>query len=98
MEIEQTAPRTEEQIRQDSKTLKLVIGGYGLLGTLAFIAVAWYVELSNWVIWSGAMVLFEIVSFVFVLRALNNGRDQNLAELREEQGLTPASQLPDVGI
>lgn len=91
-------PRTEEEVRQQFAATRRVILLAAAPGMLMFILVVWYIDLANWPIWVGGMLVVELACFGFVFRELATNEKKAIDELREEHGLTPISNYPDVGV
>ncbi|MFT4049852.1 MAG: hypothetical protein QM648_08440 [Solirubrobacterales bacterium] len=98
-ETEQNAPASEEEIREGVDRIKSAIRFSVLISTPLLILIAWLADLSSlaWLV-VGVIVAYEIISYPFIMRMLDRGQARQIEELRAKQGLTPASQLPDVGV
>jgi hypothetical protein len=99
MATEAPTTLTEAEITQSFAAIKrsIRIATFGI--TPLTILMAWYFEVGTlgWVI-VGIISVYEFAGYPFMMRYLDRNEDARLAELREAQGLTPASQLPDVGV
>ncbi len=95
----QEQAETEAEARAAIAKIKKAILWSAFVSTPAMIAVAWYAEVDTW-IWVvvGAIAAYEVVSYPFVMRMLDRSLEARIDEIRKEQGLTPAGELPDVGV
>lgn len=90
---------TEEEAREATAKVKKAIKWSAFITTPVMLAIAWFFDVDTWVwILVGAIAVYELVSFPFLMRMLDNSLEARIDEIRAEQGLTPASQLPDVGV
>ena len=95
----EATPTTEAEMLEAGRLIKRAMAIATFVFTPIMLLFAWYFNVSTiaWIV-VGALTLYEIVSFPLLVRMIDRNIAKNVAELREEQGLTPAHQLPDVGV
>lgn len=91
--------KSEAEIREEREKFKRAFRISVLVTTLILVLTAVLVDLgSTGRIIVGAIVVYEIISYPFMIRMMDRHTEQVIADQRDEQGLTPAEDLPDVGV
>lgn len=92
-------PATESEVLDGVRLVKRALAAAAFIYTPIMILVAWYLDAST-IVWIlvGAIAVIEFAGYPLWVRVLDRNAEENIAKLREEQGLTPKAQLPDVGV
>lgn len=98
MDSQVDQPQTEEEAREANARLKKLLRCSPLVYTPIIGVFLWLLDVPYW----GALVVVvfisELVSYPFIARSLDRNMETQIAAIRERDGITPAENLPDVGI
>jgi hypothetical protein len=92
------APQTEAEIREAGARVKRMIRYSVFFYIPLIVAFFYWLQPPLWGLWIAGAIAIEFVSYPFLIRGMDRATEQSVAELREAQGMTPADDLPDVGI
>jgi ABC-type bacteriocin/lantibiotic exporter with double-glycine peptidase domain len=89
---------TEEDLRNSTRLLKRLIVVFALIVMALVYSLLVQIKAPYLVALFAAFLVLEACASLYVIRMVGRNTDSAIDELRKRHGLTPASQLPDVGI
>jgi hypothetical protein len=91
-------PESEVEINEGFDKLTAAYRFAVVSGGLILSALLAFMQLPNWGAWIALVVALEGAAYWFFLRWARTARAAKIDEFRQGNGMTPASQLPDVGV